>query len=110
MTWAVKTGCEDVLRILLTIPTINCNVTDESGRNLAQIAVESDEESALRCLELLCQDPRVNWNIRNSNGDTPIMYVWKYRKDNNMLHILMKVENIDYQMLSADLFFGNPED
>ena len=111
MTWAVKTGCEDVLRILLTIPSINYNVRDdESDRNLAQIAVESDKESSLRCLELLCQDSRVNWNIRNSDGDTPIMYVWKYRKDPDMLHILMKVENIDYQMLSTDLFFVTPRD
>ena len=97
MTWAVKTGCEDVLRILLTIPSINYNVRDESDRNLAQIAVESDKESSLQCLELLCQDSRVNWNIRNSYGDTPIMHVWKYRK--SMLNILMKVKNIDYQMI-----------
>ena len=97
MTWAVKTGCEDVLRILLTIPSINYDIRDELNRNLAQIAVESDKESSLQCLELLCQDSRVNWNIRNSYGDTPIMHVWKYRK--SMLNILMKVKNIDYQMI-----------
>ena len=73
----------DILEILLSIPTVDLNITDSDGRNIAQIAVEKDdiEEYDLQCLELLANDPRVNWNIKNADGETPIMYTMRERKE-----------------------------
>ena len=43
-------------------------MTDSRGRNIAQIAVESERGDRQRCLELLSGDSRVDWrNIRNKN-------------------------------------------
>ena len=100
---AVKKGHIKVLRILLTIPTLDLNVTDENGRNIALLAVECGTPNALQCLELLSRDSRVNWNIRNKNGDTPIMYTWKNKKK-DMFNTLLKVPTIDKDAFLQDTF------
>ena len=50
------------------------------SRNIAQIAVEEEGGERLRCVEILSRDRRVEWNIKNSDGDTPIMYCLKTNK------------------------------
>ena len=50
------------------------------GGNIAQIAVEESEGDRQRCVELLSGDRRVDWNIKNRNGDTPVMYCLKNNK------------------------------
>ena len=103
ITLAVVKGYIDILRILLTISTIDFNVTDRNGRSLAQIAVESGQPTSVQCLELLSRDSRVNWNIRNKDGDTPIMYTWKNRKS-EMFKLLMNVLSIDKNIFMQETF------
>ena len=62
------------------VPHLNLSVTDWRGRNIAQIAVEEEGGERLRCVEILSRDRRVEWNIKNSDGDTPIMYCLKTNK------------------------------
>jgi len=82
---------------------VDLSVTDKDGRNIAQIAVESEEENSVHCLEILCQDPRVNWNIKNLNDETPLMYTWKNRKE-EMFKILKTVASIDTPEFLQDCY------
>ena len=67
LTMAVEKGRADILQIILTVPEphLDLSVIDSRGRNIAQIAEESDRGDRQRCLELLSGDRRVDWNIKN---------------------------------------------
>ena len=84
LTLAVYWGYADILPIILSVPEpdLDLSVTDSKGRNIAQIAVERNGGDRQRCVELLSADRRVDqyWNIKNSNGDTPVMYCLKFNK------------------------------
>ena len=75
---AVQGGSADILQTILSVPEphLDLSVTDY-GRNIAQIAVEGSFGDRQRCLELLCGDRRVDWNIKNSDGDSPVMFCLK---------------------------------
>ena len=47
----------------------------------------------MKCVELLSKDPRVNWNIRNVDGDTPIMVALK-NKEIEMVKILVRTPGV----------------
>ena len=79
LTLAVEGGLGDILQILLSVPHphLDLHVTDCRGRNIAQIAVEGNNQ---RCLELLSRDRRVDWNRKNGDGhdgDTPLIFCLK---------------------------------
>ena len=48
----------------------------------------------VKCVELLSKDPRVNWNVRNAKGETPIMLALK-NKEREMVKILLKNPRVD---------------
>ena len=48
----------------------------------------------VKCVELLRKDPRVNWNVRDENGETPIMIALKNKKK-EMVKILLKNPKVD---------------
>ena len=79
LTMAVDLGLADILQTILSVPEsqLDLSVTDVRGRNVGQIAVESSEGDRQRCVELLCQDRRVDWNVKNKDGDTPVMFCIK---------------------------------
>ena len=47
----------------------------------------------LKCVELLSKDPRVNWNVRNDLGETPIMVALR-KKEMEMVKILLKTPGV----------------
>jgi len=96
ITQAIKLGHTEILRILLTIPSIDLNATDVTH------IVQSDTASSVQCLELLSRDSRINWNVRNAEGDTPIMYTLKNKKS-EMFKILMTVPSIDFSVLQNQM-------
>ena len=49
----------------------------------------------VKCVELLSKDPRVNWNARNGNGETPIMLALK-NKEREMVKILLNTPGVDF--------------
>ena len=71
LTAALELGNVEAVEILLSQPTLNIIGTGLGGNSLGHFAVES--ASPVKCVELLSKDPRINWNVRNDNGETPIM-------------------------------------
>ena len=79
------------MEILLSKPRLNLTGTDDTGRSVAHFAVgyeglkrsiyfrETLNVSAfpVKCVESLIKDPRVDWNIKNKEGETPIMVALK---------------------------------
>ena len=83
LTLALCKGHAEVLEIILTVPQpqLDLSVTDKEGRRtVAQIAVESNVRDSLRCVEILLEDNRVNWNIKNKERETPLMYCRRNNK------------------------------
>jgi len=80
LTVAVMRGYADFLQTLLSVPHLDLSVTDGRGRTVAQIAVEEEEGERQRCVEILSRERRVDWNIKNSDGDTPVMFCLKTNK------------------------------
>lgn len=108
MSLVLDHGRVEMLKILLTIQSIDFGITDGQNRSIAQIAVEGNTNNSLQCLELLSRESRVNWNVRNGNGETPIMYTWKNRKS-EMFKILAKIPTIDMDTFMQDSFNTAPE-
>ena len=76
---AALCGRAESLGIILTVPQpqLDLTVTDYAGSNVAWAAVLNtgvygDQQ---RCIQLLCDDPRVDWNTRNSaTGNIPLLF------------------------------------
>ena len=66
LTWAVESGYPEILRTILSVPEpqLDVSVTDPEGRTVGQIAVEKSWGDRQRCLEILCQDQRISWDVR----------------------------------------------
>ena len=103
LTMAVMRGYADVLQTILSVPEphLDLSVTDERGRNVAQIAVEENEGERQRCVEILSRDRRVNWNIKNSDGDTPVMFCVKNNKI-EMARCLINTPGVDLDTVDRD--------
>ena len=72
--------------------------------NLAQIAVESDSDESVECVELLSRDHRVDWNRRNESGDTPLMFCIKNNKT-EMLEIIGGISGIRNTVTESGVTF-----
>ena len=103
---ALQRGYADIVELLLSQPTLNLDVMC-SGSSLAHLAVEYETLKSycyrrelnvsafpVKCVELLSKDPRVNWNIRNTDGDTPVMVALK-NQEKEMVKILLKTPGVD---------------
>ena len=105
LTVAVLRGHADILQTILSVPEphLDLSVTDSRGRNIAQIAVEDSGYlgDRQRCVELLSGDRRVNWNIHNSDGDTPVMYCLKNNKI-EMARCLINTPGVDLDTVDRD--------
>ena len=103
ITLAVSRGHAECLQIILTVPEphLDLSVTDTRGRNIAQIAVEMDGGDRQRCLKLLSGDRRVDWNIENSDGETPVMYCLKDNKI-EMARCLINTPGVDLDTVDRD--------
>ena len=91
---AVFSGNADILQTILSVgePDLDLSVISPSNRNVAQLAVESYGQDSLRCVELLSRDDRVNWNINNRYGETPLTYCLKNNKS-EMAKIILEMED-----------------
>ena len=101
LTWAVRRGHANILQTLLSVPHLDLSVTDWEGRNVAQIAVEEERGERQRCLEILSRDRRVDWNIKNSDGDTPVMFCLKTNKI-EMARCLINTPGVDLDTVDGD--------
>ena len=103
LTMAVERGFADILQILLSVPEphLDLSVTDRVGRNVTQIAVEEEGGERQRCVEILSRDRRVDWNIKNSAGDTPVMFCLKTNKI-EMARCLINTPGVDLDTVDRD--------
>jgi len=95
---AVYRASADCLQVLLLVPgpSVDLTVEDCDGKDVAWLAVESTREGAERCVQLLCQDPRVNWGTRDGAGDTPLMFCLKNNKT-EMARVLLSNPKVKLQ-------------
>ena len=89
------------VQTLLSVPHLDLSVTDDEGRNVAQIAVEEERGERQRCVEILSRDRRVDWNIKNSDGDTPLMYCLKNNKM-EMARCLINTPGVDHPTVDRE--------
>ena len=101
LTLAVDWGLAESLQIILTVPEPHLDLNDIRGRNIAQIAVVDNLGDRQRCLKLLSGDRRVDWNIKNRNGDTPVMYCLKNNKI-EMARCLINTPGVDLDTVDGD--------
>ena len=101
LTLAVDWGLAESLQIILTVPEPHLDLNDIRGRNIAQIAVVDNLGDRQRCLKLLSGDRRVDWNIKNRNGDTPVMYCLKNNKI-EMARCLINTPGVDLDTVDRD--------
>ena len=93
-------GYADCLEIILSVPEpqVDFTFTDNNGHNVAWNAVLGDDEYGgdhERCVKLLTDDPRVDWNLRNpEDGDTPLLYCLE-NGEVEMAKIIIKNPTID---------------
>ena len=101
---AAAVGNADSLQILLSVPQpeLNLTVTGSSGLNVAWYAVKGREDrDKLRRVELLCEDPRVDWNTRNGDGgNTPLLYCLKCQEE--MARIIIRNPRVDLNVQNND--------
>ena len=102
---ALSGGYVDILELLLSQPTLVLSRTDYKGNSVGHFAVEYSfvkefnpgelnvSAFPVKCVELLSKDPRMNWNVRNKKGETPIMVALK-NKEKDMVKILLKNPNV----------------
>ena len=55
----------------------------------------------LRCLELLCQDERVDWNSRDEAGDTPLLFCLKNKKT-EMARVLLSNPKVEIHVMNKE--------
>ena len=96
LSMALLWGFPDILQVILSVSPLglDLSLTDPAGRNLAQIAVESEGANSVRSVQLLSQNRRVNWNIKNKEGDTPVMFCLKNNKL-EMARILLSTPRVN---------------
>ena len=88
----------DSLQVILSAPQTDLTATDDDGWNVTWHAVlNSEDDEALmdpeRCVQVLCDDPRVDWNTR-SGGRTPLFYCLEAGKE-EMAKILLGNPRVD---------------
>ena len=66
----------------------------EGGKGNAGLAAVSLASNAAQCVEVLAKHTKVDWNVRDHLGDTPIMHAFKQQKM-EIVRVLMKTPGVD---------------
>jgi len=104
ITAALDSGYNEIVELLLEQPTLDLSVLKHEGRSVGHCAVQyralksyPEEKNTIafpvKCVELLSKDQRMDWNIRDDNGDTPIMIALR-NKEMEMVRILIKTPGV----------------
>ena len=99
LSLATERGHAECLSVVLSVagPSLHSQQEDP-----AWLAVENfSRGDPVRCVELLSQDWRVDWNTRNMAGDTPIMFCLKNNKT-EMARILLNNPRVDLHTKNKD--------
>ena len=77
-----------MVEVLLSVPAIQL---DQAGPGLA---VESSASRAVEVVDILSRDERVDWEVRDQQGDTPIISALR-NKRLDMVRLLLRNPRID---------------
>ena len=71
-----------------------------------EMSMEDDDEEDFiaeyfKCFLMLTEDPRVDWNIKNSTGETPLIYCLKNRKT-EMARVLLHNPRVDRDTVDSE--------
>ena len=101
---AVYYGRAEILKVLLSVVNIDLSVTD-CGSSLVHFAVGNSGPASVRdqisCVEVLSQDSRVDWNVRDYYGNTPLMHAIKH-KQKEIVKILSENPLVDLNMVDRE--------
>ena len=90
---ALLCGHPDFARIIASQPRVDVAVKTNHGQTLAEAALEDYDDDVEdqwhECIEILADVHEVDWNVKMSTGDTPIMHCLNHG-NTNMLRILTK--------------------
>ena len=90
---ALSNGYCDIVDIITEHPNIDYNVKTECGKTLVQITVM--REVCEQCVKILASQKRCQcWNVRNSDGDTPVMIALK-KNQTKIVEILLDCPLVD---------------
>jgi len=88
-------GRADSLQVLLTVLHVDLASIDNSGYNVAWLAVKNSVwGNSLGCVKLLSEEPSVEWNTRDEIGDTPLLFCLKQKKL-DLARILLSNPRVD---------------
>lgn len=71
---------------------VNINCSDKIWTSLAHLIVIN--RNALELIEMFDEDSRIDWNMLNLNGDTPIILAMKENK-RDVVEALLKIKSVD---------------
>ena len=83
----------NIVRRLMTIPTIELNCRDKEGWNEANWAVNT----SIECIQTLMCYPLINWNNKTKDDDTPLFKVisdGSYEK----VSLIVSISGIDFDL------------
>ena len=94
--YALWQGHSDIVDIIVKQPNIDYNVKTTFGTTLAQIAVQGDPLSVVKCVETLAAQETFDcWNVPIAhNGETPVMWALKLGKI-EIVEILLRCPRVD---------------
>ena len=94
LSLAVRSGNPQMVELLLSVPFIRPDHASPRVRSLSQLAVESRASQAVKVVEVLSRDERVSWEVRDQQGDTPVISALR-NKRTDMVRILLGNPRID---------------
>ena len=96
---AVHLGFTGIVETLL--PVSNLSLTNTDGDTVAHLAVKSTKAVALRILQVLCQDGRVDWNTLDREGKSPAMIALELNKV-DMFRCLVRTPGVDTDLTDGE--------
>ena len=99
LVMALTSGRAEILRVILTVPEINLSLTPAcikktNHKTIGEMAVKSLASNAAQCVEVLAKHTKVDWNVRDHLGDTPIMHAYKQQKM-EVVKVLLRTPGVD---------------
>ena len=101
---ALKLCHIDIFQIILSTPGIDLSVSDVSGKHITHIALQHYDNRVQRAVGILSKDKRVNWNIKDHRGDTPLMHCLAFDKIENA-QCLINIPGIDLNTIDSNGYY-----
>ena len=96
---AVVLGHTGIVETLL--PVCSLSITNTDGNTVTHLAVKSTKAVALRILQVLCQDGRVDWNTVDREGRSPAMIALELNKV-DMFRCLVRTPGVDTDLTDGE--------